>query len=291
LIWDVGKKGTTTVKISLGQYPYRGDLLNIFKPSQFNSLGELARLDFFWMDDNLPAKIGNYDLGAAAGKPYYLYKKDYVPTIYTYETTRPDYAQKYYGFDIIFEKRMTRNWMVNGSLTLQKFSATTTGAGVLDPTNERAVDGNPYANNQPRWMFKLNGVYRLPFGFNAGVTLFVREGFILQETVTITDLNAPNSKARTVIAYFGKYGDLRMKPWIYFAIHLEKAVNMGGKGKVYFMLDLFNVTNLVTVTARQNRAIGTYYPNDGSFVPNVRSYQPTQIFDPQMLRRGVKFQI
>ena len=414
LVWDVGKKGTTTVKLSLGQYPYRGDLQNIFKASEFNPLGELARLDFFWLDDNknkyiehqelywsnsktsapyrafddagnfvgdwtdgqsifwdaydplnptkltnplktiskdaiygrsreislsfehelirdlkvgvnlihkvydkldwvlkywpdagkkessadyvqvgtLPAKIGTYDLGAAAGKPYYLYSKDYVPTIYTFETVRPDYTQKYYGIDFIFEKRMSSNWMLNGSVTFQSFTQNFGGAaGYLDPTNNWALDGRPYANNQPRWMVKLNGVYRLPFGFNVGATLFAREGFNLRESVTVTDLNAPNSKARTVLAYIGNYGDLRLKPWIYLAVHLEKMISMGDKGKFYIMLDFFNVPNLATVTTQQNRDIGTYYPNDGSFVPNPRVNQPTQILDPRMLRLGIKFQI
>ena len=357
VIWDVGGKGKTIAKLNLGMYPYRGDLVSPFKGSEFIPLGELATLDFWWLDDNandtisfdelywdyadnsapyrvfddagnfvgdwsdaqgtfwnsydpldptklttplttiankaplgkaqeiglsleqeifadfkigvnlthkiydrtgssgtdwvvkywpslnkieskddyvqvgtLPETIGPYDLGEAAGKPYYLYNTEYTPTIYSIEKIRPGYNHKYYGIDFIFEKRMSHNWLLNGSFTLQKDATHFGENGYLDPTNNWALEGRPASAMFPLWIFKFQGIYRLPYGFNFGLSMFAREGSILTQSVTITDYNAPNSRSRTVTAYIGKYGDLKLKPWISLSAHLEKVIQMGDIG-------------------------------------------------------------
>ncbi len=416
-VWDIGGKGITTAKLTMGRYPYRGDLVSPFKASEFIPLGELATLSFWWLDDNankgisydelywhyaankapynvfnesggfvgdwsdaqgtfwdsydpldptkltsplktipdraplgsaseigitlehelftdfkiginlthkvynrtgsegtdwtvkywpdqdkienkddyvevgtLPQTIGTYDLGEAAGQPYYLYSAEYVPTIYTIETLREGYHHNYYGLDLIFEKRMSKKWLLNGSFTLQKDAQYFGETGYLNPTTNWAQEGRPAFAMFPRWIAKLQGIYRLPYGFNVGLSVFAREGSILTQSVTVIDYDAPNPRSQSVTAYIGKYGDLRLKPWVSLSAHLEKMIMMGNKGRLYFIADMFNIPNMSTVTARSNQAIGTYYVRDGLFVPSASSLRANQIAAPRMLRLGIRFQ-
>jgi hypothetical protein len=238
----------------------------------------------------IPAKVGPYNTGDGAGQPYYLLNKDYKPSIYSMIMRRPDYDRTYYGLSLIVTKRMSNNWMLNGSLTLQNDAQHFGSKGYLNPNEKWAFEGTPATNFFGRWMAKLQGLYLFPWDINFAMTFFAREGWIMREYITVVDYNAPNPLSRSARAYIGKYGNLRLKPLYSFSVRLEKRVVIADKGKIYVMMDLFNLFNLASVVRRNDRNLGTYYPHDNSFVPNPQNYLATQILNPISMRLGIRFQ-
>jgi len=238
----------------------------------------------------IPAQVGPYSTGDAAGKPYYLLKKEITSTVYRIKMQRPDYGRNYYEVTFTANKRLSHNWMANASVTLCKDSLFYGANGYLNPTNNWATEGQPSYARIPRWMFKFQGMYRLPWGINAALTVYGREGWINDESVTINNINAPNSTSRSISVSLSKYGSLRMDPLFSTSFRLEKGIKVADKGTIYFMADVFSLFNAATIIARANRSVGTYYVHDGSFVANAQSYVPSETLAPRHVRFGLRFE-
>jgi hypothetical protein len=238
----------------------------------------------------IPATVGGYSTGEAAGKPYYLLKKEITSTIYRIKMQRPDYGRNYYELTFAANKKMSHNWMANASVTFCKDSLFYGTNGYLNPTNNWATEGQPSYGRIPRWMFKFQGLYRLPWGINAALTVYGREGWVVGEYVTINDINAPNTANRSISVNIGKYGSLRMDPLYSTSFRLEKAIKIADKGTVYVMADVFSLFNAATIVARSDRSLGIYYMNDGSFVPNAQSYVANETLAPRHVRFGIRFE-
>ena len=62
-------------------------------------------------------------------------------------------------------------------------------------------------------MFKLSGLYQLPFDWNVSMTFNARDGHILRERMSVTDYTLPNTPANDFLTegyveQFGGYPDL-----------------------------------------------------------------------------------
>jgi len=264
--------------------------------------GDKASQDEYFQAGVIPEKVGPYSTGEAAGKPYYLLKGDIPYRWYQYREQRPDYYRDFKGVDFVLNKRLSNNWMLNLSFTLQDQREHYGDKGYLNPTNLWALDNITWAPQMggssgkigmyvfSRWLFKLSGLYQLPLDFNLSFTFNAREGHIIPHTVDIVDYNAPNPYSQTINVYLDKFGTERLPTFYNLNLRIEKIVRYSDSGRIYFMADIFNVFNSAIMNRRYDRHHGTYYVHNGYFAQNATDFMANEILNPRVVRFGVRFQ-
>jgi hypothetical protein len=192
------------------------------------------------------------------------------PTI-VLETNIPGYKRNFNGIELTGRKRMSHHWMMNTSVsynsTLVHFGSfpgaanqSSGTAGTIpiseDPTNRDVREGgqydyltsgsgvgNVYVN--AKWLFKLSGLYQLPFDFNVSAFYNARQGYPLERGIlSPSRLNG----AGTVFVVFDKIGDERLPTYQNLDFHVERPVRVMN---IRFIpsLDVFNVANSDIVQA------------------------------------------
>jgi len=264
--------------------------------------GEKASKAEYVQAGTIPTSIPGYDLGEGAGKPYYLLKEGIGYRYYYYSEIRPDYYRDYIGASIRFNKRLSNNWMLNGSATYQINKVHYGDNGYLDPTDMWVLDDHIYApeiggssgkvstpQNQ-KWMFKLAGLYQLPLDFNVSFTFNARQGNPIFHTMDIENYNSPNPRDTDSSVYLDQLEYFRLPNFMNLNLRLEKVIKAGDTGRIYIMADLFNVLNSATMIRRYENNHGTYYEHDGSFAEEATDFMANEILNPRVLRLGVRFQ-
>ena len=286
------------VSLSLSYRKY--DRFNWTLP-YFPDTGKIQSQSDFIKAGTVPNNVGGYDTGEAAGRPYYLLSADYGRTSYKIYTRQNDRNNKYYGLTMVFNKRLSHKWMVNGSFSLENQASYFGNKGFVDPTNQWALEGQPYALYATTsgkvgayawssWLLKFSGLYQFPFGINVGATLSARQGYMVPEYFTIRDLNAPNRRYQTTTVYISKFGTKRLPNFLVANMKVEKAINLGETGRIYLTADVFNLFNSAVINRRYDALLGTYYPHDGSFVPNATNFLANEVLNPRVIRFGMRFQ-
>jgi len=238
----------------------------------------------------VPSTVGGQSTGGGAGQTYYLRSAAYTQTQWSIEQMRPDYNHKYYGMDLVFEKRFSGKWYLGGSFTLQTDRIDFGANGYTDPNQLFGYQGANRNTNFPRWICKLHGMYALPWDLNVSFMLNARDSWSVNKTLQIRDLNAPNIYGRDATVFLAKYGSYRLDPFISLAIKAEKMIKVTERGKFYFSVDVFNVFNMSTVTGRYEDRIGQWFPHDGSVVPYAQRNLVNKIMNPIEARLGARFQ-
>jgi len=141
-----------------------------------------------------------------------------------------------------------------------------------------------------RYLFKVSALYQFPYDISCGLTMTAREGSIIPEYFTVIDYNAPNSRYQTVDAYMEKFGTKRLPNFVEANLRIERLFKAGNYGKIYLMLDVFNLFNSSVINRRYERKLGTYYPSNGLFVSNPTNYLANEILNPRVARFGVRFE-
>lgn len=288
-------------------FTYRKYYDGIWSVNYYPDTGHVRTKDDYVQVGIVPSEVGGNSTEAAAGRPYYMISGDQPYATVAYRTRQPDFKQEYYGVDLVFNKRLSGKWMFNGSLTLQNQKASYGKNGYLDPTNLWATDNSLYAPsmgsgsgrlsqyNFSHWLVKFGGLYQLPFDSNIGVTVMGREGYVILESFDIHDYTAPNPRYQDVTIYLNKFGHLQLPNMWKVDLRFEKLIKIpGGSGRIYLMVDVFNLFNSSTVQRRYQRDLGTYYVNSdpslNTFVPNPTNYRFNQILNPRIARFGVRYQ-
>ncbi len=236
---------------------------------------------------------------------YYLAERVAEYTPWSQVRSRPDYDQRYFGLDVVLNKRLSHGWMLNAAFTWQKQSQHFGDAGFMDPTNVWALDGRPQAAYLgsdsgkidqyifPRWMLKANALIRLPRGFDLSLTLNAREGWIIREYFQLVDYTLPSPKSRSSYLDITPFGSERLPAVALLNMRLEKMVALGDKGKIYLMADLFNVLNSMVASRRYQKFAGTYYvypdSSRNNFVPYPNRFALNEVVNPRILRLGIRF--
>jgi hypothetical protein len=276
------------------------------KPYDENNLVE--RTDYVKAPNKVPTSWvdgdGNpVDLGQAAGRDWYVLAAG-IPYIYErFATTTPsDYYDQYIGVDFVFNKRLSDRWMFNASFTWQDQRNNWGATYPLNPTDQWSTDGKPYAYSlggasgklsQPifsRWMVKAMGLYQLPYGFDVSFTFNAREGHIIPKAVSVYDTATPNSRDRSETIYTEIYGSSRLPTMANLNFRLQKVLNVGDVGRVYIMVDVFNVFNSNILNRQRAVNPGTIYIHSGGFASSARSGEPNEVLNPRVFRFGVRFQ-
>jgi len=320
-----------TVNATYRKYDQFNWSWNFFVPDQYSVITERHEQQRDWyvsatdtLADALPPAsydvtgvdtLWDGDTGEAPDHDWYYLDEAYTEGADTFNTAlsttyqryerRPGFYRDYYGVDIIFNKRLSDKWMLNGSLTWQHQAAHYPAESVWTDENLWAIDGRAYSAsiggasgkiNQyvySRWLVKAGGLYQLPYDVNVSFTFLAREGWPLIEQINYTDYRLPNTRDRGYTSYIAPFGDFRLSTFYRFDLRLEKVINVGDTGRIYLMADLFNVFNAKLENRRYQRTWGRiyHYADDSlSFTRTATAYTLNEILNPRILRLGVRFQ-
>jgi hypothetical protein len=204
---------------------------------------------------------------------------------------RPDYHQRYLGFEFAATKRLSNRWMARfGFSTNDHREYFDSRAGMTDPTPSATspnVDGGLVVRSSggsgksgifqvlPKYQFILTGMYQAPFGINLAANMVSRQGFAMQYTRSLVPTDDPISRNKTVFL-LEEAGDKRLPAMTSLDLRVGKEFAFD---RVRFNLDVdvFNALNSSTVLGRQyDLRVGT--------ANNV-----LEIMNPRVLRLGLRF--
>ena len=194
------------------------------------------------------------------------------------------YNQSYNGLDINVRKRMSNNFMLNGSVVLQKQKANYDSPEALnyilqdggltgqafpgDPGMLPFLDGQPYAYAPggsgksgvypySEWQFKMSGVYQ--FGYDISVGAFARyqQGYPYVLWGRVSDQGLFGALGTgTHLILVEPFTSRRFDNIFTMDLQVEKGLDFGQYGRLNLSANFFNITNTNTVV-RRNRQIGT----------------------------------
>jgi hypothetical protein len=139
-------------------------------------------------------------------------------------------------------------------------------------------------------MIKAQGLYQLPYDFNISFTFNAREGHIEIREIDLHDETAPNSYDTSETMRTEIYGTSRLPTFWNLNLRLEKILRIGDTGRVYLMVDAFNVFNNNVLNRQRVVNPGDLYLSDMTFSSNSRSGEPNEILNPRIFRFGIRFQ-
>jgi hypothetical protein len=208
----------------------------------------------------------------------------------------------YLGLDLTVTKRFANRWFLNGSVTVQD-QRVHWGDAYLDPTNKWAIDGKPYGNMggtaggkisvqmYARWLVKVSALYQLPLGFEASATLIAREGWKIPHYITLAyaDSESWPGLYRSNTVYLQTATKDSLPVFSNLSFRLEKKFTVGN-GRLYAMLDVFNLLNSAVVNRATDAYYGVYYVDTeaSAAYPYNRLYN--EILNPRVMRLGLRFE-
>jgi hypothetical protein len=249
-------------------------------------------------------KIGSntVELRDAAGKSWYLPIASFPGDTPYRMVDKSSSYRTYVGLDLAVTKRLSHRWLLNASATLQdqRFYS---GGSFIDPTNQWALDGQPFGNwgigsggkvpvqMYSRWLVKLSGLYQLPWGFDVSATFLAREGWKIPNYLTLAYANSSSwpglYRANTVFIQTATKDSL--PAFSNLSLRIEKWIALGS-GRMYFMADVFNALNSAVVNRSFDAYHGVYYVDTetSSANPFYRLYN--EILNPRIWRLGLRFE-
>jgi hypothetical protein len=254
----------------------------------------------------VPTSYDGLDFGAGAGLDYYLMTAGYGYTPYYLHTLNTNY-ETFWGVDLVFNKRLSNKWMLDGSLSYmdQKYHY---GNGYQNPSNLWAQQDQLYAPNVggasgkinqyifSHWMVKLEGLYQLPYDFNVSFTFNARAGHIIPQYIGIYNYSWANSYNRSETSYLNIFGKQTLPVFYQLNLRLEKMVKLGDTGRIYLMADVFNLLNSSIINRRYDENEGTIYLRTTEGVTSVdhyaayaNNYKVNELLNPRIMRLGVRF--
>ncbi|MCK4805420.1 MAG: hypothetical protein KAT88_12710, partial [Spirochaetes bacterium] len=197
----------------------------------------------------------------------------------TWQTNPEGYSQKYDGLIFTFDKKYSKDWMMNASLTwshstgLNTMSKSTYQHTLLSYSGDFGVDPNDLINaegdlqHDKRWVVKFSGGYNLPGDIFIG-TYFTYQTGRPRPALTFLDLN----QGRVEILAEPR-GERRYPSFYTLSLRAQKTFILSGSWKLKVMLDVFNVTNDDTFRSWRSNRIwrDTFYEESG--LPNPISVQ------------------
>ncbi len=163
-------------------------------------------------------------------------------------------------------------------------STATTNPLSEDPTNRAVRDGNQYdyltsgsgignVYVNAKWLFKLSGLYELPYGLNVSAFYNARQGYPFERGVlSPSRANGGN----TVFIVLDPIGENRLPNYQNLDFHVDRRFHIGTTN-ILPQLDVFNVMNSNTIQAIR----GTQNASNAN--------QIQAILAPRVIRLGLKF--
>ncbi len=284
------------------EYYYPTDPANAGNPTPAELMDWSA--GYYTQRGVVPATIGDlthtYSTGGAAGKPWYTLDDSVLYTDYRYIARDTGFYQYYLGGDLTLTKRLSHKWMGTFSFTYQdqkqvwgKFQGDLTNAWVLNKGMYAPYIGGASGKISQyifsKWMGKLSGMYQLPYGFNISGTFNIRQGNPIPQYFTIYDSSLTGGYTSNTI-YMAAIDALRLPTMYDLNLRLEKMIKFGENGRVYLMVDAFNVLNKGIINRRYDANIGSYDVFSGTFDREPTNFALNELLNPRIFRFGVRFE-
>ena len=204
----------------------------------------------------------------------------------------------YRGFDVAFNRRLTKNWMVTGGLTYGRFN----GAWIGDVNTTLLALNNPNYNlnrngampNDAPLIFKMGGTYNIRWGIVAAANIQHVTGYPVPVVypVTAAILSAQNPGAALVQptqnVYIAESGQYRLPSVNLVDFRLSKIISIKERYKLEPEFDIYNLFNAGTVIAEQATVTaGTATNGPGS--TGSLFLNPTNVLSPRQFKAGLRF--
>lgn len=188
----------------------------------------------------------------ASGRTIVVQQLQGDPSSRLFNLTNPSQMfSRYQGGTLILTKRMANRWQAVASLVLSKStgrlgsstaglkSSQTSGAGSFgqNPNDFINTDGR-LVGDRPV-MFKIQGVYQAPHGFQIGLNFTHQSGRPWSRQVRISDLVGVS----TTILAEPISGDRRVPDWNIVDLSVEKALNLNERTSLNLFAYGLNLTN------------------------------------------------
>jgi len=206
----------------------------------------------------------------------------------SYRTNANNAYTRYLAAEIVLKKRLSHNWMMDGSFTYMDWKYYAKG-DTYNLTNYDYFEGGTQAPQaggsgitdvyvNSRWLAKLTGLYQFPYGINLSATITARDGYVVlpYNTVYINNVGWSNVYAAK-IGTQGKFGDTRLPSLAILNARLEKVFNLTETMSVAVAVDAFNLFNVNTSLSQQARLTSSTYA------------LTKRIVNPRVIRFGVHF--
>lgn len=251
---------------------YNTPLLDELIISFEKSLGEDLAINlsgFYKKRHNLARSIGIMPDGTIeTADNWYLYKAAFpvgdttvplyarhVKPVGTYYLNYEKDYERFMAVELIFTKKLSNKWMADASFTYQDWKS------FMDKSEHFSLNNFDYFNESvvapetsgsgltgifinSRWMFKLSGLYQLPWGINVSAVFQAREGYVIPYRVQ-TYLGNALGGVGYVNMYEGgkKFGDDRLPTFSILNLGLEKSFKISDNTTATLFVDWYNVTN------------------------------------------------
>jgi hypothetical protein len=231
------------------------------------------------------APVGSYSV------PIYIANRIPANRAATEYRDRPDYSQRYMGFELAATKRLSNRWMARFGFSTNEHIENFDGfGGMTDPTSSQGSpnkDGGVVVRQSggsgksgiyqvlPKYQFILTGLYQANWGINLAANMVSRQGFAtpyFRNNVATADPITVNKSVLLV----DDVQDHRLPTMTNLDLRIGKEFAFD-RARFNVDIDVFNALNSATVLGRQyNLRLTT--------ADNVQ-----EIMNPRVLRLGVRF--
>jgi len=153
------------------------------------------------------------------------------------------------GVELAGRKRFSDRWMMNTSLALGSTIGHRPPGSFLDPTNVPFQDGAPDNSRNATWVFKLSGMYALPYGINVSGFFNAREGLPFFRSIRTPTRRGGIGR---INAKYEEDATARFEHFTQLDFRVEKRVVLRNT-RVTASLDVFNLFNSAVVLDREGR--------------------------------------
>lgn len=206
---------------------------------------------------------------------------------YEYRTNYPNRYDRYMAAQFVVTKRLSNRWMLDASFTLSDWTRQYKG-DTIDPMNDEYYDGGVVAPESggsgvqdiyvnSTWMFKLSGLYQLPYGVNVSGVFTARQGYVIP---TYVQVYRPGLGYEDIFGNpegGGKFGDERLPNFWVLNLRVEKVFMVSDTASVTVAADGFNITNSAHALKQEARMDADTFLRD------------QRILNPRVFRFSVRF--
>ena len=208
----------------------------------------------------------------------------------------PNFNRSFNGFEVSARKRMSHHWLMNSSFSYNSIIQNYGAGSFQNPNNidkrngfqyDYATSGSGIGNVfvNAKWLYKLSGMYQLPYAVNVSAFYNTRQGYPFEAAVQLTNPIVLTATGQTVTSLpngggtptilLDAIGENRLPNFQNLDLHVERPVTLGSLHFVPSM-DVFNVTNNNTVQAFRGNQNAT----------NANNIQA--IVAPRVIRFGIR---
>lgn len=210
-----------------------------------------------------------------------------APLLFSRLKNVPELKRKVQAIEIAFNKRMSNNWQLGGSVVFSESTGNIPSlAGGNSEFSNTPLNPNSFVNLPASsrsaydipFSLKLMGTYKFPLGFLLSFYYRYMTGIPWTRSVTIIPPSAwalsNNAYSEPSTVLLERPGKRRTEPYSRLDLRIEKEFKTGRKGKFTLSADILNVLGETDDFTFQNDG-GFWYPDDENTILGTRVLSST----------------